>query len=68
MDIGRDPFAPYSEDLGNLRPEGTSLPFLLSLHFFFFLYIFIYIYIYIYIFFFLNSCLLFILQVLNDQP
>ena len=46
MDIGRDPFAPYSEDLGNLRPEGTSLPFLLSLHFFF------YIYIYIYIFFF----------------
>ena len=61
MDIGRDPFAPYSEDLGNLRPEGTSLPFLLSLHFFFF-------YIYIYIYFFFNSCLLFILQVLNDQP
>ena len=47
MDIGRDPFAPYSGDLGNLRPEGTSLPFLLSLHFFF-IYIHIYIYIYIY--------------------
>ena len=44
MDVGRDPFAPYSGDLGNLRPEGTSFPFLLSLHFFFFfLYIFIYI-------------------------
>ena len=33
VDVGRDPFAPYSGDLGNLRPEGTSLPF------FFFLFI-----------------------------
>ena len=29
MDVGRDPFTPYTGDLGNLRPEGTSLPFLL---------------------------------------
>ena len=43
MDVGRDPFAPYSRDLGNLRPEGTPLPF------FFFLFTFLYIYIYIYI-------------------
>ena len=43
LDIGRDPFAPYSKDLGNLRPEGTSLPF-----FFFLLTLCIYIYIYIY--------------------
>ena len=27
MDVGKDPFAPYSGDLGNLRPESTSLPF-----------------------------------------
>ena len=27
VDVGRDPFAPYSRDLGNLRPEGTFLPF-----------------------------------------
>ena len=26
MDVGRDPFPPYTGDLGNLRPEGTSLP------------------------------------------
>ena len=36
VDVGRDPFAPYSGDLRNLHPEGTSLPFLLSLQFFFF--------------------------------
>ena len=60
MDVGRDPFAPYSGDLGNLRPEGMSLPFfLLSLHFF------VYIYIYIYMFF--NSCISLVLQVLNDH-
>ena len=29
VDIGRDPFAPYIRDLGNLHPEGTSFPFLL---------------------------------------
>ena len=29
VDVGRDPFAPYTGDLENLRPEGTSLPFLL---------------------------------------
>ena len=51
MDIGRDPFAPYSRDLGNLRPEGTSLPFLLSLHLFFYLFIYFYFYVYIYIYF-----------------
>ena len=26
VDVGRDPFPPYNGDLGNLRPEGTSLP------------------------------------------
>ena len=26
MDVGRDPFPPYTGDLGNLRPEGMSLP------------------------------------------
>ena len=26
VDVGRDPFPPYTGDLGNLRPEGTSLP------------------------------------------
>ena len=31
VDIGRDPFAPYSGDLGNLRPEDTSLPFFIFL-------------------------------------
>ena len=29
VDVGRDPFTPYTGDLGNLHPEGTSLPFLL---------------------------------------
>ena len=60
MDIGRDPFAPYSEDLGNLRPEGTFLPF-----FFFLLTFFVYIYIYIYIY--INSYISLVLQVLNDH-
>ena len=31
VDVGRDPFAPYSGDLGNLRPEDTSLPFFIFL-------------------------------------
>ena len=62
MDVGRDPFAPYSGDLGNLRPEDTSFPFLLSLHF---LYTHTHTQIYIYIFF--KSCLLLVLQVLNDH-
>ena len=31
MDVSRDPFAPYSGDLGNLYPEGTSLPFFIFL-------------------------------------
>ena len=53
MDVGRDPFALYSGDLGNLRPEGTSLPFLLSLHFF--LFCFLYAFIYINIFLKLSS-------------
>ena len=26
VDVGKDPFPPYTGDLGNLRPEGTSLP------------------------------------------
>ena len=30
VDVGRDPFAPYTGDLENLRPEGTSLPLYLS--------------------------------------
>ena len=34
MDVGRDPFAPYSGDLGNLRPEGMSLPFFFFLFYF----------------------------------
>ena len=46
VDVGRDPFAPYSRDLRNLRPEGTSLPFLPSLHFFIYSYIYIYKYIF----------------------
>ena len=44
VDVGRDPFTPYSGDLGNLRPEGTSLLFLLSLHFFVYTCIYIYIF------------------------
>ena len=31
VDVGKDPFAPYPRDLGNLRPEGTSLPFCIFL-------------------------------------
>ena len=30
VDVGRDPFPPYIGDLGNLCPEGTSLPLYLS--------------------------------------
>ena len=26
VEVGRDPFPPYTGDLGNLRPEGTPLP------------------------------------------
>ena len=33
VDFGRDPFAPYSGDLGNLRLESTSLPFFIFLSF-----------------------------------
>ena len=55
VDVGRDPFAPYSGDLGNLRPEGTSLPF------FFFLFI-------LFNFVFIsNPCISFALQVSNDH-
>ena len=56
MDVSRDPFAPYFADLGNLGPEGTSLPFS---HFFFFLSYFLFVF---------NLCLLSTLQVLNDLP
>ena len=31
VDVGRDLFAPYSRDLRNLRPKGTSLPFFIFL-------------------------------------
>ena len=37
VDIGRDPFTPYTRDLGNLRLKGTSLPFLLFFPFISFL-------------------------------
>ena len=60
VDVGRDPFAPYSGDLGNLRLEGTSLPFFFFLFSFFFSFFFC-----IYIFF--NSCISLVLQVLNDH-
>ena len=33
VDVGKDPFAPYSGDLGNLRPKSTSLPFFIFLSF-----------------------------------
>ena len=56
MDVGRDPFAFYSGDLGNLCPEATSLPF------FFFLFLLFY------FVFVSNPCLPFALQVLNDHP
>ena len=59
VDVGRDPFAPYSGDLGNLRPEGTSLPF------FFFLFLLTHYYFFLFV---SNSCLPFALQVLNDRP
>ena len=55
MDVSRDPFAPYSGDLGNLHPEGTSLPF------FFFLFLSFY------LVFVSNFCLSFALQVSNDR-
>ena len=43
VDVGKDPFAPYIGDLGNLRPQGMSLPFtFLSLfHFLFVLLTFV---------------------------
>ena len=44
VEVGRDPFAPYTRELGNLRPEGM---------FFFFKIIFYYIYIYIMCFYLL---------------
>ena len=61
VDVGRDPFAPYSGDVGNLRPEGTSLPF------FFFLLFFLYLFIYLFLFV-SNPCILLTLQVSNDHP
>ena len=56
VDVGRDPFAPYFGDLGNLCPEGTSLPF------------FTFLFLLSYFLFASNLCLLFGLQVLNDLP
>ena len=32
VDIGKDPFTPYTGDLGNLCPEGTSLPLVYLSH------------------------------------
>ena len=55
MDVGRDPSAPYSRDLGNLRPEGTSLPFFIFLFLITFLFV-------------SNSCFPFSLQMLNNSP
>ena len=43
MDVGRDTFTPYTGDLGNLCPEGMSLPF------FFIIYIVIIIIIFMYL-------------------
>ena len=56
MDVGRDCFATYFGDLGNLRPEGTSLPF------------FTFLFLLSYFLFVFNLCLLSALQVLNDLP
>ena len=39
MDVGKDPFAPYSGDLGNLHLEGTSLPFFIFLFSFYLIFI-----------------------------
>ena len=55
VDVGRDPFAPYSGDLGNLRPEGTSLPFFFFL---FFLFYFVFV---------SNPCISLALQVSNNH-
>ena len=57
VEVGRDPFAPYTRELWNLSPEGIL----------FVVAPFIYIYIYIYIVF-LFLFLLFILQLLDDRP
>ena len=56
MDVGRDLSVPYSRDLRNLRPEGTSLLF------------FIFLFLLSYFLFVSNPCLPFALQVLNDHP
>ena len=32
VEVGRDPFPPYTGDLGNLRSEGTSLPLVYLSH------------------------------------
>ena len=39
VDISRDPFPPYTGDLGNLRSECTSLPLYLFSSFHFFLFV-----------------------------
>ena len=49
VDVYRDPFAPYSGDLRNLRPEGTSLPFFFFLLFFLLLFIYLFICLFIFI-------------------
>ena len=61
MDVGKDPFAPYSGDLGSLRLAGMSLPlFLLSLFIFILL-------LFIYFVLISNPCISLALQVSNDH-
>ena len=43
MDVGRDTFAPYTGDLGNLRPKGMPLPFYLFCYYIDYYYYFLYI-------------------------
>ena len=54
MEVGRDTFALYIEDLGNLHLDG--MPFLFSLYY----------YIYFYYYLCTSNLILFLLQLLND--
>ena len=42
MDVDRDTFAPYTGNLGNLRPEGMSLPFFFTTYIIIIIIIFMY--------------------------
>ena len=51
VDVSRDTFAPYTGDLGNLRPEGMPLPFSFIFILFYFYYIdYYYYFLYVYVF------------------